>query len=69
MNTAIKKCECGSERIGRYRMDSDWAICSGDWRIVNPQSSYSDMDLKDFDDNERSDVDCYVCLQCYNCFN
>lgn len=55
---------CGSFQIGRFRMDSDWAIRAGDWTSINPDDVYTEEQLKDFDNNSRPDVECFVCLQC-----
>ena len=58
---------CGSERIGYFRLDSDWGH-GGDWSSVNPAESYTKEDIHDFDGNERPDVSAYVCIVCSKAF-
>jgi len=66
---------CNSRRIGVFRLDADWGS-GGDFGPANADdngvpdksSGYTPDDLQRFECNERPDIDCYVCLQCYTCF-
>jgi hypothetical protein len=59
---------CGSTAIGHLRLDCDWGS-GGDWTPANDASCYSTEQRKAFDNNERPDVDCYICCKCASCFD
>lgn len=67
---------CGSSRVGKFRLDSDWAAGAGDWTCGNPDSRwfpdigacYTEEDIRSFEQNDRPDIDCYICCVCNTCF-
>lgn len=57
------KCECGSVRIMRIRIDSDWAYGTGWYEAVNDPKYYTKLELN-YDGCNRPDIDVYHCLEC-----
>ena len=47
MNYKIVCPNCGSERIGYFRLDSDWGN-GGNWSSANLDESYTKEDLQSF---------------------
>ena len=73
----MKICpNCNSTRIAHFRLDSDWGH-GGNFDPSNvtseydpdPDAEYTLEDLDRFDQNERVDIECDVCLECSTCFN
>lgn len=62
-NAMIKCPKCASTAVGHIRMDCDWGS-GGDWSKANDGGDYTDQDIKAFNDNERPDIDCYICCMC-----
>lgn len=59
---------CNSPRIANFRLDSDWGY-GGDWGKQNDDfDGYTEEDEKSFSNNERPDIQCYVCCECSTCF-
>lgn len=66
---------CSSTRVAHFRLDSDWGD-SGSCYAANtnsgfeplPEAGYTDDDLYMFDNNDWPDIECYVCLECLQCF-
>lgn len=54
---------CNSSAIGHIRIDWDWGS-GGDWSKANQDGVYEPQDIKSFDNNERPNVDCYICCRC-----
>lgn len=71
MSELIECPNCHSPRVGHMRFDSDWGY-GGDWRPANhldsfevdPAAGYTEEDALEFSNNERPDIDCYICCIC-----
>ena len=64
----IIKCEkCGSLRIMKLRIDSDWSTGVGDYDTVNEDKYYTEEELK-YDSFDRPDIVVYHCLDCDSLF-
>ena len=54
---------CGSKKIFKFRLDSDWASGSGDYTIVNSDENYTDEELN-YDSFDRPDIEIHHCGEC-----
>lgn len=64
----VMRCpKCGSSAVGHLRFDSDWAY-GGDWTKINPDDYYMEYEIRQFEINERPDIECNICCRCGQCF-
>ena len=62
------KCPCcGSKKIFKFRLDSDWASGAGDYSAVNENEHYTEEELN-YDSFDRPDVEVYHCGECNHFF-
>ena len=63
------KCPyCGSKKIFKFRLDSDWATGSGDYGPVNEDQYYTKEELQ-YDSFDRPDIEIYHCGDCGEFFS
>ncbi len=55
--------KCGSSKVFRFRLDSDWAYGMGDYSPANERAHYTDKEW-DMDACNRPDIDVFHCRQC-----
>lgn len=55
--------KCGSKKIFRFRLDSDWASGAGCYNMVNDKSEYS-VDEQQYDASYRLDLVVFQCREC-----
>lgn len=62
------KCPfCGSYKMFRFCLDSDWGGGSGDYWAVNPDEYYTEEELE-MDAFNRPDIELYHCRDCWRIF-
>ena len=60
----MTKCpQCGSTKVFRYRLDSDWAHGIGDYYPVNDRAEYTSREW-DMNASDAPDIEIYHCLYC-----
>lgn len=65
--------KCGSNRIFKFRLDSDWASEAGDYEPVNiydedkNKDIYTKEEMK-YDSFDRPDIEIFHCLNCQHLF-
>ncbi len=69
MSEQVKCPKCSSLRVAAFRLDADWAYGAGNWNPANDLSVYTEDDKRRFEDNDRLDVECFYCCECYSAFD
>ena len=63
------KCPyCGSHKLFKFRLDSDWASGAGDYNAVNDDKYYTKEELN-YDSFDRPDIEVYHCADCNHLFD
>lgn len=58
---------CGSKKIFKFRMDSDWASGAGDYNAINDSKYYTKEEFE-YDSFDRPDVEIFHCGECNHFF-
>lgn len=62
------KCPyCGSHKLFKFQLDSDWASGAGDYNPVNDDKYYTEEELN-YDSFDRPDIEVYHCADCNHLF-
>lgn len=60
----MQKCfNCGSKKVFRLRIDSDWGYGVGTYEPVNEKDNYTE-DEWNYDACDRPDIELFHCLDC-----
>lgn len=59
---------CGSKKVFKFRLDSDWGSGSGDYSTVNGNEHYTEEELE-YDGFDRPDIVVYHCGDCDHLFD
>ena len=55
--------KCGSKKIFRFKLDSDWSYGLGMYEPVNERENYTDTEYR-YDACDRPDIDLCHCRSC-----
>lgn len=56
--------DCGSTKVFRLRIDSDWSYGAGDYEPVNERSEYTEEEWN-MDACDRPDIELFHCRDCH----